>query len=100
MSQYDLSSLYSFLLHTPENGLRKMLIDNKPFSEIHFNLMMKIVKTCDEQKFIECYEKCEFPKVKIGPAEGKIREKFWGDCTTTFTSRGLLIPAAAQKIAA
>jgi hypothetical protein len=100
MSQYDVASLYNFLLHTPESGLRKMLVDNKPLSEVHFNLMMKIVRTCDEAKFTECFEKNEFPKVKMGPAETKLKEKFWSDCTATFNARGLLTPAPAQKVAA
>lgn len=77
-----------------------MLIDPKSFSETHFNLMMKIVKNCDEVKFAECFEKNEFPKVKMGPAEIKLKEKFWADCTAIWNSRGLLGPAMPQKIAA
>ncbi len=100
MSQYDVSSLYNFLLHTPESGLRKILVDNKPFTEAHFNLILKIVRTTDEAKFTECFDKAEFPKVKFGPAETKIREKFWADCMTTFNNRGLLNPAPASKVAA
>lgn len=100
MSQYDVAGLFSFLQHTPEGGLRKMLVDNKPFTEAHFNLMMKIVRGCDEAKFTECFDKNEFPKVKMGPAEIKLKEKFWADCVTTFNSRGLLGPAMPQKAAA
>lgn len=100
MSQYDVASLYNFLLHTPENGLRKMLVDNKPLTDAHFNLLLKVVRTCDEAKFTECFEKNEFPKVKMGPAELKVKEKFWSDCTATFSNRGLLNPAAASKVAA
>lgn len=98
MSQYDVPSLYQFLLHTPEQGLRKMLVDNKPVSEVHFNLLMKVVKTCDEPTFCEHFEKTDFPKVKMGPAELKIKEKFWNDCVACFKTRGLLNPA--QKAAA
>lgn len=98
MGQYDTSSLYSFLLHTPEQGLRKMLVDNKPFSESHFTLMLKIVRNCNETQFGEHFEKTDFPKIKMGPAEMKIKEKFWSDAVTTFKSRGLLNPA--QKAAA
>ena len=100
MSQkYDVPSLYNFLVQTPEAGLRKMLVDNKPFTEPHFNLMMKVVRACDEGKFTEYFEKCEFPKVKMGPADIKIKEKFWADAVTTFNSRGLLGPAVATKAA-
>lgn len=99
MSQYDVPSLFSFLLHTPESGLRKMLVDNKPFSESHFNLMLKIVKTCSEAQFAEHFEKQDFPKIKFGPAELKIKEKFWADAMSTWNNRGLLAPAVATKAA-
>lgn len=100
MSQkYDVPSLYNFLLHTPEAGLRKMLVDNKPFTEGHFSLLLKIVKTCDESKFTQHFENCDFPKLKFTPNDLKIREKFWGDCVTTFDSRGLLSPADVPKAA-
>ncbi|MBX2988653.1 MAG: hypothetical protein KF802_12220 [Bdellovibrionaceae bacterium] len=99
MSQYDVPGLYQFLLHTPEQGLRKMLVDNKPMSEAHFNLLMKVVKTCDEAAFCQHFEKTDFPKVKMGPAETKLKEKFWADCVNCFNSRGLLGPAI-QKPAA
>lgn len=98
MSQYDVPSLYQFLLHTPEQGLRKMLIDNKTFSDAHFNLMLKIVRSCDEGQFTQHFEKCDFPKIKMGPAEMKVKEKFWADCVDVCKSRGLLNPA--QKAAA
>lgn len=98
MSQYDVSSLYQFLLHTPEQGLRKMLVDNKPLTESHFNLLMKIVKTCDEATFGTHFENTDFPKIKMGPAEIKLKEKFWADCIGCFAARGLLAPA--QKAAA
>jgi hypothetical protein len=98
MSQYDIPGLYQFLLHTPEQGLRKMLVDNKPMSEVHFNLLMKVVKTCTEESFSNHFEKADFPKVKMGPAETKLKAKFWADCTACFNSRGLLSPA--QKAAA
>lgn len=94
MSEFDTSSLYGFLLHTPEGGLRKMLVDNKPFSEVHFNLMLKIVRNCNESQFAEHFEKKDFPKIKMGPADQKIKEKFWDDAIVTFKSRGLLSPAA------
>lgn len=100
MSQkYDVPGLYSFLIHTPEGGLRKMLVDNKPFTEAHFNLMMKVVRGCDEAHFVEHFEKQDFPKVKMGPAEIKLKEKFWADCMTTWNNRGLLTPAVATKVA-
>ncbi|MGZ3772786.1 MAG: hypothetical protein ACXVCY_07940 [Pseudobdellovibrionaceae bacterium] len=100
MSQkYDVPGLYNFLIHTPEAGLRKMLVDNKPFTEAHFNLMMKVIRGCDEAHFVEHFEKQDYPKVKMGPAEIKLKEKFWADAMTTWNNRGLLTPAVATKAA-
>lgn len=90
---YDVASLYNFLLHTPEGGLRKMIVDNKPCTEAHFNLLMKIVKTCDEATFTNHFTNKDYPKIKMGPAEQKLKDKFWDDCVATFKNRGLLTPA-------
>jgi hypothetical protein len=100
MSQYDTSSLHDFLLHTPEGGLRKMLIDKKKITDAHFNLLIKVVRACDAEKFAEHFEKQDLPKVRLGPAEEKIKEKFWGDCVSLLLERGILQPAGPQKMAA
>jgi hypothetical protein len=92
---YDYASIYQFLTQTPEGGLRKMLVDNKPMNEGHFNLLMKVVRSCKEEDFANHYEKQDFPKVKMSPSETKVKEVFWKDLTTTLQSRGLL--ALAQK---
>lgn len=99
MSQYDVPNLYNFLHQTPEAGLRKMLVDNKPFTEVHFNLMMKIVRACNETQFTEHFEKQDYPKNKFSPNEVKLKEKFWADAITCWNSRGLLTPAVATKAA-
>lgn len=98
MSQYDLSGLYQFLHSTPEKGLRKMLIDPKTFSEVHFQLLMKVVRGCDEPSFVTHYEKADFPKMRFGNAEEKVREKFWKDCESCFLQRGILSPATIKKV--
>lgn len=100
MSQYDSYSLYDFLYHTPESGLRKILIDRKNMTDVHFNLLFKIVKSVTADKFVEHFEKKDFPRVRITPAETKIKEKFWDDCVATLLERGLLQPGSAQKVAA
>ena len=100
MSQYDLNSLYEFLLHTPEQGLRKVLVDNKTMTDIHLNLLLKVVRGCKMEEFVGHFEKEDFPKIKMGPAEQKIKEKFWKDCTASFSARGLLNPAPVTKQAA
>ncbi len=97
--QYDVPGLFDFLTNTPETGLRKMLVDNKTFTDVHFSLMMKVVRTCDETKFCEHTEKTDFPKVKFGAAEIKLKEKFWNDCFTCLSSKGLLNPAQKKHAA-
>jgi len=90
MSQWDLPGLYQFLISTPEQGLRKMFVDNKPMSDAHFNLLMKIVRACDESSFCRHVEGGDWPKVKFTANDLKIRESFWRDCFKTFESRGIL----------
>lgn len=99
MSQYDVAGLFDFLAHTPEQGLRKMLVDQKTFTEAHFNMMLKIVRAGDLNAFTEHFEKKDFPKVKFGPAEMKLKDKFWDDCITVMSSKGILQPAVAAKAA-
>lgn len=99
MSQYDTQSLYDFLFHTPEGGLRKMLVDNKNMTAVHCGLLIKIVKSCPENVFSAHFEKRDFPKLRFGPAELKIKEKFWDNCVTVLLERGILQPIS-QKAAA
>lgn len=99
MSLYDTQSLYDFLLHTPEGGLRKMLVDRVKLTDVHCNLLVKIVRACSQGQFAEHFSKQDFPKVRMGPNEVKIKEKFWADCTAVFLERGLLQPEVS-KVAA
>jgi len=99
MSEYDSKGLYEFLTQTPEQGLRKMLVDNKPMTEAHFNLLIKVIRGVNETDFAQLFDKAEFPKIKFGPAEQKIKEKFWADCIVTFKARGILQPSVTQKAA-
>ena len=100
MSQYDIPGLYDFLHQTPEQGLRKMLVDGKTFTEPHFNMMIKVLRACNQTQFTEHFEKNDFPKIKMSPNETKMKEKFWADCTAIWKNRGLLNPGLPQKIAA
>jgi hypothetical protein len=97
VAAYDIKSLHEFLTHTPEAGLRGMLIDKKNITDVHFNLLVKVARATSGEKFTEHFEKKDFPKLKMGPAEIKIREKFWDACTATLLERGLLQPAVATK---
>jgi hypothetical protein len=90
MSQYDYEGLFQFLHQTPEKGLRQMLIDNKTFTDVHFGLLMKIVKSCNQEAFVGHIEKSDYPKIRFGNAEEKIREKFWKDSQAWFLQRGIL----------
>lgn len=100
MSEYDLLGLHDFLIHTPENGIRKMLVDREKFSDAHCNLLLKIAKSCSPEDFASHFESEDFPKVRFGPAETKIKERFWGDCTVQLLERGVLQPAVSNKAAA
>lgn len=99
MGQYDGAALFQFLAHTPEQGLRKMLVDGKTMTDVHFSMLLKVVRAGDEAQFCEHFEKKEFPKVKFGPAETKLKDKFWDDCINVCQSRGILQPAGAPKAA-
>ncbi len=96
MSGYDMPGLYQFLAHTPEQGLRKMFVDQKPMTDAHFSLLLKVVRAGGENEFCTHAEKSDFPKVKLSPGETKIKESFWGDCFKTFQSRGILNPATSK----
>lgn len=102
MSSYDTQSLYDFLFHTPESGLRKMLVDRKNMTDVHCNLLLKIVKSCTAEQFTSHFETQDFPKIRLSPAETKIKEKFWQDCNATLLERGVLqpLPASSLKVAA
>jgi len=102
MSQYDTNGLYDFLTQTPESGLRKMLIDKKNLTDVHCNLLIKVVRSCSMEQFGEHFEKKDFPKIRMSPAEMKLKEKFWDVCMATLQERGLLQPAVQTptKVAA
>lgn len=87
---YDFNGLHQFLSQTPEQGLRKMLVDPKGFTEVHFNLLIKTVRACPEPEFVEHAAKETFPKLRFSPAEIKVKDLFWKECIKTCTSRGIL----------
>lgn len=89
-------SVYEFLLHTPEGPLRKMLKDDKT-TDVHINLLLKIVKNASKEKFIEYFTAGSFPVIKFSANDLKIKETFWATCCGSLESRGLL---NTQKAAA
>lgn len=93
-SGYDLPGLFQFLTQTPEQGLRKMLVDGKPMTDVHFSMMLKILRAGGESDFCGYADQKSFPKIKFSPNELKLKDKFWDDCFVTFQSRGVLNPAA------
>jgi len=95
--QYDGVALFDFLSQTPESGLRKILVD-KQFSPEHFNMLVKIIRGCNQESFNDHFKKCDFPKLKFSPKEIGLKERFWNDLITVCNTRGLLSPA--QKSAA
>jgi hypothetical protein len=95
-SNDELTGLYNFLRSTGEGNLRKMLIDPK-MTDKHFNVLMKIVRQCDESQFIEHFSNETFPKVKLSAPEMALKETFWAPCRSSFMKVGLL---SQQKVAA
>ncbi len=91
--------IYQFLTQTPESALRKMLVD-KTFSEMHFNMMMKIIRSSDEKKFCDHFQNSTYPKAKFNANEINAKETFWNVCVKALDSHGLLSPASPQKIVA
>lgn len=96
-TNYDAILLHQFLIQTPESALRKMLVD-KTFNEIHFNMLIKILRSTNETQFCDHFFNCTYPKAKFNANEINLKEKFWDDCVKALNSHGLLSPA--QKVAA
>jgi hypothetical protein len=96
-SQYDASLVHQFLFNTPESALRKMLI-NPQFTQVHFNLLFKMVKGGSETDFCDYFYNSSFPKLKFSASEIAIKENFWPICIAGLNQHGLLQPA--QKMAA
>lgn len=100
-SNYDANLVYQFLTATPESALKKMLVD-KAFAEVHFNLLMKVVRSSNETQFCDHFYNSTYPKAKFNANEINLKEKFWNDCIKALDTHGLLSPAQkiAQKVAA
>ncbi len=96
-TNYDASLVHQFLAHTPESALRKMLVD-KSFTEVHFNMFMKILRSTNEAQFCDHFNNATYPKAKFNANEINLKEKFWDSCIAALNSHGLLSPA--QKVAA
>lgn len=91
--------IYQFLTQTPESALKKMLVD-KTFTDLHFAMLIKIVRASDESKFCDYFYNSTYPKAKFNANEVNAKEHFWGICIKALDSRGLLSPATPQKIVA
>jgi len=98
-TDYDANMVYQFLTQTPESALKKMLVDNT-FLDLHFTMLMKIVRSSDEGKFCDYFYNSTYPKTKFNAKEITAKENFWPDCIKALDSHGLLSPATPQKIAA
>ena len=90
--------IYQFLTQTPESALRKMLVDTS-FTQMHFTMLMKILRSSDEAKFCDYFNNSSYPKAKFNAQEIAAKENFWVDCVKALNSHGLLSPATPQKIA-
>lgn len=95
-TNYDANLVHEFLTHTPESALRKMLVD-KSFSEVHFNMFMKILRSTNQEQFCDHFYKSSYPKAKFNANEINLKETFWDSCVAALNTHGLLSPA--QKVA-
>lgn len=91
-SRDDLNSVYGFLRSTGEGNLKKMLVGGK-MTDMHFRMLIKIVRGCSEDDFIKCLEQASFPKVKFNGPEMEAKETFWPIALQSLGNVGLLQPA-------
>lgn len=90
MNTNEVNSVYEFLLHTPEDGVRRMLLDPSDFGDGYVRMALKIVRACGADEFAGHFEQGDFPRIKMGPADIKIRDSFWPQFKSTLEKRGLL----------
>lgn len=95
-TENDLSGLHTFLKTTPETHLKKMLVGGD-FTEMHFKVILKLARGCNESEFVEAAQTDGFAKLRLNGHEIAIKETFWSICFKKFTAMGLI---AYQKMAA
>lgn len=89
-SNDELSSLHSFLMHTPEGALRKMLIGGQDLTDLHFRILVKLAKGGSESDFIQCFEAENFGSLRLSPKESAVSENFWPIIKAKLKSLGLI----------
>lgn len=92
MNSNEVKTVYEFLLHSPEAGVRRMLMDQMNFGDSYVRMALKIVRACKADEFAAHFEQGDFPRMKMGPADLEIRDSFWPHFKATLESRGLLSP--------
>jgi hypothetical protein len=97
-SDQDITSARDFIHSTPENSLRKMLVGGE-LTEVHFRLLMKLVKGSPVAEFITLFQTETLPKIRLSPAEIKIKEHFWPVCKKKLSAMGLLNLSGTAKAA-
>jgi hypothetical protein len=88
-SDQDVIGVLGFIKSTPESSLRKMLV-NGELTEVHFRLLMKMAKQGAESEFVSVFQAETLPKMRLSPAEIKIKENFWPICKSKLAGTGLL----------
>lgn len=97
-SDQDVSGVLEFIKSTPESSLRKMLMAGE-MTEVHFRLLMKIAKQGAESDFVAAFQSDTLPKLRLNPAEIKIKEHFWKVCKQKLAATGLLNINSVAKAA-
>lgn len=88
-SQDELMSIYTFMKSTGEGNLKKMLVSGK-FTELHFKVLMKIVRSCKDTEFADHWINNTFPRLKLAGPEIAVKEALWGLSVDAFVTVGLL----------
>lgn len=89
----DLLSLYDFLRATPEGHLKKMMVSGK-MSESHLRVLLKVVRSCSNQEFVQFVQSAGLPKMKLNANEMAVKETLWEISLETCAQLGLLPKAA------
>ena len=90
MSLPEIERIHEFLLHTPEERVRRVLLDPASFTAAEARLALKIARSCDIEEFAVHFRREDFPNVRTNAAELKVRDTFWPRLKAMLRTRGLL----------
>lgn len=90
MQLRQIENIHQFLRHTPEERVRRSLLDPRLFTAAEARLALKIARACDVPEFAVHFKLEDFPRIRMTVAETKIRDTFWPRLKAMLRARGLL----------